>query len=74
MITDPYCPPVWATSPNDIPLVVKSVHELPTASGGAVPGRIELYDTLKRLNINKSQTYIKIPFIRLQNLSELSGK
>jgi len=33
-ITDPYCPAVRATTPNDTPFVVKSGEELPAVGEG----------------------------------------
>jgi len=33
VITDPYCPPVGATSPDDTPLIVECGEELPPTVG-----------------------------------------
>jgi hypothetical protein len=33
--TDPYCPSVWATPSNDIPLVVKGSKEFPSRCEGS---------------------------------------
>jgi hypothetical protein len=33
--TDPYCPSVWATTPDDIPLIVKGCEEFPARNEGS---------------------------------------
>ena len=61
MVTDPYRPPVWTTSSNDTPLVVESDHKFPTVSARENP-------VMTYRNGDKSQTHIKMPSTKLQNL------